>query len=536
MRLFVIAIFLVSCSKAPADLIVTGKIWTGNGIAEAMVISADTIVAIGSLDDIKNFEPTDKIESPPGQLIVPGFIDTHTHFVDGGFRLSSVQLRDAKTPNEFIERIKTYAAALPPGAWIVGGDWDHENWGGELPDRSWVDSVTQDHPLWINRLDGHMSLANTAALKAAGINDRVKDVEGGTIVRNKGRITGIFKDNAAWYIDKVVPTPPDELEDRALDTAMAYVASKGVTSVHNMSGNMGALFRAKKANRLKTRVYAGIPLVYWKDLSDSVKAHGFGDKWLRFGNLKAFVDGSLGSHTAAFHKPFTDSPKDSGFFITPPEELYKMIKSADSAGLHLMVHAIGDRAIHSILDVFERVGKENGQKDRRFRIEHVQHIAPEDIPRFASLGVIASMQPYHAIDDGRWADKIIGAERSKTTYAFKSLFDANAVVSFGSDWFVAPPTPLEGIYAAVTRRTLDDKNPGGWVPEQKISVEQALKAYTLNAAYASFEEDIKGSLEPGKLADFVILEKDITAIDPAEIRSVKVIRTVVGGKTVFAEK
>jgi predicted amidohydrolase YtcJ len=536
---FLLALVLISCSRDSVDLIVIGKIWTGNDsqpFAEAMAISGDTIVAIGSLNDIQTYEARETIRAAQHQVIVPGFIDTHTHFVDGGFRLSSVQLRDAKTPKEFIQRIKAHAATLPAGAWIVGGDWDHENWGGELPDRNWVDSVTNDHPLWINRLDGHMSLANTAALKAAGINDKVKDVDGGTIVRNKGRITGIFKDNATNYVDQVVPTPPDELEDRALDTAMAYVASKGVTSVHNMFGNMGALKRARKANRLKTRVYAGVPLAYWKELNDSVKANGFGDKWLHFGNVKAFVDGSLGSHTAAFHKPFIDSPKDSGFFITPPEDLYRMIKSADSAGLRLMVHAIGDRAIHSILDIFERVEKDNGPDDRRFRVEHAQHIAAEDIPRFAKLGVIASMQPYHAIDDGRWADKIIGPERSKTTYAFKSLFDANAIVCFGSDWFVAPPTPLEGIYAAVTRRTLDDKNPGGWVPEQKITLQQALKAYTLNGAYASFEEDLKGSLEPGKLADFVILEKDITAIDPTEIRSVKVIRTVVGGQTVFEEK
>lgn len=540
--LLVVVVSLWSCSsKQPADLIVVGKIWTGNEqqpIAEAMAIAGDTIVAIGTVSDINQYQGdnTKKIEAPDGQLIVPGFIDTHTHFVDGGFRLSSVQLRDAKTPEEFIQRIKAFAATLPDGAWIMGGDWDHENWGGELPDRNWVDSVTNGHPLWINRLDGHMSLANTAAMKAAGIDDKVKDVEGGTVVRSKGRVTGIFKDNASNYIDKVVPAPPDALEDRALDAAMSYVASKGVTSAHNMFGYTQALERAWKAHRLKTRIYSGMQLTRWRNLSEIVKKRGNGDEWLRIGNLKAFVDGSLGSHTAAFHKPFVDSPKDSGFFVTPPEELYAMIKSADSAGLRLMVHAIGDKAIHTLLDIFERVEKENGPADRRFRIEHAQHIAPADIPRFAQLGVVASMQPYHAIDDGRWADKIIGAERSKTTYAFKSLMDAKAVVSFGSDWFVAPPIPLEGIYAAVTRRTLDEKNPGGWVPEQKITVEQALKAYTLNAAYASFEENIKGSLETGKLADFVVLEKDITAIDPVEIRNVKVLRTVVGGQTVFEEK
>jgi predicted amidohydrolase YtcJ len=538
---FIAAISHGCITKHPADVVVYGKIWTGNEkqpLAEAMAINADTIVAIGTRSDVARYagDETRIIEASPGQLITPGFIDTHTHFVDGGFRLQSVLLRDAKTPSEFIQRIKDYGETLPPGEWIVGGDWDHENWGGELPDRNWIDSVTKDHPVWVTRLDGHMSLANTAAIKAAGIDDNVKDVPGGTIVRKKGRITGVFKDNATAYIERAIPAPGALLEDRALDTAMLYVASKGVTSVHNMSGFMDALDRAHKAGRLKTRIYAGVPLTEWRSLDSLIKTRGAGDRWLRIGNLKAFVDGSLGSHTAAFHEPFVDTPQDSGFFLTPPDELYSMIRSADSAGLHLMVHAIGDRAIHSLLNTFERVAKENGDKDRRFRIEHAQHIAPEDIPRFAQLGVIASMQPYHAIDDGRWADRVIGPERSKTTYAFRSLMDANVTVSFGSDWFVAPPTPLEGIYAAVTRRTLDDRNPGGWVPEQKITVEQALKAYTMAGAYASFEEDVKGSLEPGKLADFVILGSDITIIDPVAIRDVKVIRTVVGGKTVFEEK
>jgi predicted amidohydrolase YtcJ len=537
---------LISCSsKRQADTVVYGKIWTGNEkqpLAEAMAISGDTVIAIGSLSEIRQFEGdnTQKIQAGAGQLIVPGFIDTHTHFVDGGFRLQSVQLRDAKTPAEFIQRIKEYAQTIPPGEWITGGDWDHENWGGELPDRNWIDSVTKDHPVWVTRLDGHMSLANTAAMTAAGVSEadgiRVRDVDGGAIVRNKGRITGVFKDNATSYIEHAIPPAGAILEDRALDTAMNYVASKGVTSIHNMSGYMDAFDRARKGNRLKTRIYAGMPLTEWRTLDSLIKAKGNGDHWLMIGNLKAFVDGSLGSHTAAFHKGFTDAPRDSGFFVTPPDELYSMIKSADSAGLRLMIHAIGDRAINSLLNTFERVEKENGPKDRRFRIEHSQHIAPADMSRYAKLGVIASMQPYHAIDDGRWADRIIGPERSKTTYAFKSLLDANAIVSFGSDWFVAPPTPLEGIYAAVTRRTIDDKTPNGWVPEQKITVEQALKAYTLNAAYASFEEDFKGSLETGKAADFVILEKDITAIDPVDIRNVKVLRTVVGGKTVFEEK
>ncbi len=533
---------LAACSKHPtADNVVIGKIWTGNPKqpwAEALATRGDTLVAVGSKSELASWigDSTQVIKVPEGQLITPGFIDTHTHFIDGGFRLSSVQLRDAKTKEEFIKRIADYAKTVPAGTWIMGGDWDNQNWGGDLPERSWIDAVTPQHPVWVNRLDGHMSLANSAALKAAGITDKVNDVAGGAIERKKGKVTGIFKDNAMTLIDKFVPPPAEEQEDKALDAAMNYVASKGVTSAHNMSGSWPAFERARRQNRMITRIYAGTSINNWRELDAKIKKEGRGDAWLRFGNLKQFVDGSLGSHTAAFFKPFADAPGDSGFFLTPPDELYRGIKSADSAGLHLMVHAIGDKGIRTLLDIYERVEKENGPRDRRFRIEHLQHIHPADIPRLKTLGVIASMQPYHAIDDGRFAEKYIGYERCKTTYAFKSLMDAGATVAFGSDWFVAPPTPLEGIYAAVTRRTLDDKNPDGWVPEQKISVEEALKAYTINGAYASFEEGIKGSLEAGKLADFVVLDKDITAIDPVEIRDVKVVRTVVGAKVVYVAK
>jgi predicted amidohydrolase YtcJ len=254
---------------------------------------------------------------------------------------------------------------------------------------------------------------------------------------------------------------------------------------------------------------------------------------LRIGALKGFVDGSLGSHTAAFHEPFTDDPKNRGLFVNTEEDLYAWISGADRSGLHVAVHAIGDRAIATLLDVYERTMTENGARDRRFRIEHAQHLAPADIPRFARLGVIASMQPYHAIDDGRWADRVIGSERAKGAYAFRSLLDAKAQVAFGSDWFVAPPTPLEGIYAAVTRRTLDDRNPDGWVPEQKITVEEALAAYTRAGAYASFEEAAKGTIAEGMLADLTVIDRDLRAIPAPEIRDARVIRTIVAGRTVF---
>ncbi len=538
---FLLLVFFVSCKQHPvADQVVFGKVWTGDDQtpwAEGFAIVSDSIVEVGSASDIKKWigEGTKKMEAAPGNLVIPGFIDCHTHFMDGGFALASVQLRDAKTKEEFINRLKTFTATQPEGSWITHGDWDHENWGGELPSRDWIDSVTRHNPVWINRLDGHMHLANTAALKLAGIDDRVKPVDGGTIVRDKkGRITGVFKDNAQRLIDRVLPAPTPGQEDKALQSAMIYVAERGVTSAHNMSGYMDVFERARKNNSLITRIYAGMPLRDWRVLNEKIQQQGRGDKWLRIGNLKGFVDGSLGSHTAAFYKPFEDTPADSGFFVIAEAELYKRIKSADSAGLHIMTHAIGDRAIHTLLDIYERVAKENGARDRRFRIEHAQHVLPADFRRFTELQVIPSMQPYHAIDDGRWAEKVIGPERIKTTYAFRSFINAGAGPAFGSDWFVAPPTPLEGIYAAVTRQTIDGKNPDGWVPEQKISVEEALKSYTIRAAYASFEENIKGSIKPGKLADFVILEKNLFEIKPSEIRNVKVLRTSVGGKFVYS--
>jgi predicted amidohydrolase YtcJ len=350
----------------------------------------------------------------------------------------------------------------------------------------------------------------------------------------------VLKDNAMGLVDKVVPAPSAAMQDRALQAAMKYVNEQGVTSVHNMGSwsDLETFARARKTNALTTRIYAAVPLADWQRLRDVVaaRAHGGadgrGDEWLRVGGLKGFVDGSLGSHTAAFHQPFDDAPKDKGLLVNTPEDLYAWISGADKASLHVMVHAIGDRANGLLLDIYERVSRENGERDRRFRIEHAQHLAPADIPRFARLGVIASMQPYHAIDDGRWAEKFIGG-RIKTTYAFRSLLDEKARLAFGSDWFVAPPTPLEGIYAAVTRRTLDDRNPAGWVPEQKIAVEEAVRAYTAAGAFASFDESRKGVIASGRLADLVILDRNIFEIAPEEIRNVKVHLTVAGGKAVY---
>jgi predicted amidohydrolase YtcJ len=531
-------------ASAPITLaLVNARVWTGDRAApwaEAIAVRGDAIAAVGTSDEIRRLAAGLTPIDAAGRLVVPGFIDAHVHFVDGGFRLTSVQLRDARTREVFVDRIRAFAATVPHGTWITGGDWDHSLWGGELPARDWIDAATPNHPVWINRLDGHMALANRAALDAAGVNRTTADVAGGEIVRGRrGEPTGLLKDNAMALVNKVVPAPAPEMQDRALAAAMQYVAEQGVTSVHNMGGwsALDTFARARRANALRVRIYGLVPLADWERLRDVVAkktyggSDGRGDEWLRVGGLKGFVDGSLGSHTAAFDQPFDDAPKDRGLLVNQPEDLDRWIAGADKAGLHVVVHAIGDRANRLLLDIYQRVAAEHGARDRRFRIEHAQHLAAADIPRFAQLGVVASMQPYHAIDDGRWAEQYIG-RRIQTTYAFRSLLDAGATLAFGSDWFVAPPTPLEGIYAAVTRRTLDDRHPGGWVPQQKITVEEALRAYTSGAAYASFDETRKGMLTAGRLADFVMLDRNLFEIAPEEIRHARVVMTVVGGRKV----
>lgn len=540
-----VSLLLAGCARVPeepADLVlVDGVVWTGDPAlprAEALAVRGGRIFAVGSNDEVRALVgPATRVVELRGRMVVPGFIDAHTHFIDGGFQLSSVDLRDADTPDEFVRRIAEFARRLGPGQWITGGNWDHERWGGELPRREWIDSVTRENPAFVQRLDGHMALANSRALALAGVTAATPEPRGGTIVRRprSREPAGVLKDEAMGLVYRVIPPPGEAELDAALDAAVRHALALGVTQVHDMATweHLETYRRARARGTLPVRVYSVVPLATWERLRDYVAQNGRGDERLWWGGLKGYVDGSLGSTTAWFYEPYDDAPQTSGLMTTDTAALRGWIRDADAAGLHVIVHAIGERANDWLLDVYEEVQRANGPRDRRFRIEHAQHLRREAIPRFAALGVTASMQPYHAIDDGRWAEKRIGPKRIRTTYAFRSLLDAGARLAFGSDWTVAPIDPLWGVYAAVTRRTLDDRNPDGWVPEEKITVEETLRAYTAEGAYAGYREQDVGTLEAGKRADLVVLSRNLLSIDPVEIPEVDVDLTVVEGEVVY---
>ena len=515
---------------------------TNRSTAEAIAVSGNRIAAVGTSADIMRLaEQGTRIIDARGRVVLPGFNDAHVHFLSGGFQLSSVDLRDANTQEEFADRLRRFAANVTPGKWITGGDWDHERWPtNALPTRQLIDPFTAGTPVFVSRLDGHMALANGVALRLAGITRETKDPDGGLIVRDSKteEPTGVLKDAAMGLIYKIIPPSTFEEKLAAARAATEHAARLGVTSVQDMStgADAGVYQTLRERGELKTRIYGMNPLQRWQKLADVGVRAAFGSDILRIGGLKAFSDGSLGSTTALFFEPYSDAPNTRGL---PADEMFpqgamlQRVIEADHAGLQVMIHAIGDRANHEILSIFEQVTRKNGARDRRLRIEHAQHLRAQDIPRFGRTKVIASMQPYHCADDGRWAEKRIGVERAKGTYAFRSLLDSGATLAFGSDWTVAPLDPLQGIAAAVTRRTLDGKHPNGWVPEQKITVEEAVRAYTLGSAYAEFGDQSKGSLSVGKLADIVMLDQDIFTIDPSQIEKARVVLTVMDGRIVF---
>jgi hypothetical protein len=462
----------------------------------------------------------------------------------GGFSLANVDVRDAQSPQEMARRLGDYARKLPKGRWILGGDWDHERWpDAPLPTREMIDAATPDHPVWINRLDGHMGLANSLALKLAGVTRETKDPPGGVIVRDAktGEPTGVLKDAAEELVDRAVPAKTFEEKHIAARAATEHAAQVGVTSLTDMSAgeDVGLYQYMLEHSELKTRIYAIRSIVSWETLAKTGVRAAFGSDMLRIGGLKGFADGSLGSSTALFFEPYSDTPNTRGLLfdqMLPEGIMLKRVEGADKLGLQIMIHAIGDEANKRILDIYQQAADKNGPRDRRFRIEHAQHLRASEIPRFGKQKVVASMQPYHAADDGRWCDKRIGPERSKGTYAFRSLLENGAVLAFGSDWTVAPLNPMEGLKAAVTRQTLDGKHPNGWHPEQKLTLDEAIRAFTVGSAYAEFAENVKGTIAPGKLADLVMLDRDLYAVPPTEIDQARVLLTVMDGRIVHEAK
>jgi predicted amidohydrolase YtcJ len=524
-------------------LLTNGKIWTGDPahrFVEAVAIDGNRIVAAGTNDEaIAAAGPNARRIDLRGRLAVPGLIDNHTHFIDGGFEISRVQLRDAATPEEFARRIGEYAKKIGKGKWIIGGQWDQTLWNPvQLPTRQMIDAVTPDNPVFVSRLDGHMALANSVALKLGGITRASVDPPGGTIVRDaNGEPSGVLKDSAMDPVWSAMPSASTDERAAAARAGLAEAAKHGVTAFCDMSGgeaydDFRAWQKLERAGQLTARVYLFTPISEYQRLVAASVERNFGGDRLRIGGLKGFADGSLGSATAALFEPFSDDANNRGLTMESMTNgaMRKRVDDANAHNLHIAIHAIGDRANDETLKIFEA---QPDSRERRFRIEHAQHLNAAIIKRFADDRVIASMQPYHAIDDGRWAETKIGHERAKGTYAFRSLLDAGAILTFGSDWTVAPLDPILGIYAAVTRRTIDGRNPNGWIPEQKITVEEALRCYTVNNAYAMFRENEIGKIAPGMRADVVVLSDDLFTIAPEKIEGVKVDMTIFDGDVIF---
>jgi predicted amidohydrolase YtcJ len=541
-------LFFPACTRVSemADLVLlNGSVWTGENSrpwAEAIAAKGDKIISVGLSNDVRKFVGRHtRVLDLKGELVLPGFIDSHTHFLSGGFSLLSVRLREAASKQEFVARIEEKATRSGPGEWILNGDWDQQQFDPpELPRRDWIDTVTPDNPVCVNRHDGHMILANSLALRLAGITRDTPSPGGGEILHDSGtgEPTGILKDAAMGLVTRHIPEPSFAEKIRAAEAALEHAAELGVTSVHDMadSSNFKVYQDLLNRKKLTSRVFLYIHVSDVDLYARLFLKAPFGNDYLKIGGLKGFIDGSLGSSTALFFEPYADNPDQFGLLSSdmfPEGIMEQRILAADKAGLQVAIHAIGDKANAVILDVFEKVIVQNGPRDRRWRIEHAQHLRPGDIERMAKLGLIASVQPYHAIDDGRWAEKKIGLDRCRTTYAFRSLLGKGVLLACGSDWTVAPLDPLTGIYAAVTRRTTDGKNPDGWFPEQKISLEEAVRGYTLNGAFAEFAEELKGTVSAGKLADLVILNQNIFRIPADEIRKTRVTTTIVGGNIIF---
>jgi predicted amidohydrolase YtcJ len=533
-------------SRPAADLIVhNARIWTVNSAqpeAEAVAVLHGRFAAVGADAAVMLWRgPGTRVVDAKGARLLPGFNDAHVHFSGGGASLASVQLTSATSLQEFVKRIADYASKVPKGEWIRNGNWDDTKWTpAKLPTRQDIDAVTPDNPVIFDRYDGHMILVNSKVLALAGITSKTPDPPGGVIVRDAtGQPTGALKDAAIELVAHIAPPLSSAQRRRAIDAALQEAAMRGVTSVQDMSldyGDLAVYSQLLEQGKLTVRVY-GAPLI--ANIEDQARlgiGRAFGSPFLRIGALKMFADGSLGSRTAYFIQPYSDEPENRGLLFSdmlPLAKASQRLMRADAANLQVCTHAIGDAAIATTLDLYQAVEKADGPRDRRWRIEHSQHMAAKDFDRFAQLHVIASVQPSQVIDDGRWAEARIGHDRAGRMHPYRTFIDHGVRLAFGTDWPIAPLDPMLTLYAATTRATLDGKNPQGWFPEQKLSIQEAIAIHTMGSAYAEFQEHDKGSIEVGKLADMVLLNQDLLAIAPAAIRDTHVLKTWVGGVEVY---
>jgi predicted amidohydrolase YtcJ len=542
--------------QTPADVIfINGDIYPGassGGVlpsafkhspherAQALAVAGGKIIAIGSNTDVEKFKGAKtKVVDLGGHFVVPGFNDAHTHLASGGFEKLNVDLVGTKSLDEMKQRIAARVKTAAPGEWITGRGWDHTLWAEQkTPTRQDIDAVTGNHPAIFNRVDGHIAVANSAALKAAGITAQSRDPHGGKIDRDeKGEPTGILRETAMSEVFSKIPPPSPAQRRRAAELALQDAAQWGITSAQDNSDWEDFLVyeQLEKEGKLTLRIAEWLPFdAPVEKLEQMRKHHPASDPMLHTTMLKGFMDGSLGSRTAAMLAPYNDDPKNAGIPRYEQDALDKKAVERAKAGFQLGFHAIGDRGARMALDAFALAEQASGKRDFRFRIEHAQVVAPEDYKKFKDLGVIASMQPNHLLTDMNWAEAHIGAERAKHSYAWKEFLDDGVALAFGTDYPVEPITPFRGLYAAVTR-----KNEAGtkqYFPEQKLTIDQAIAAYTTGSAYGEFAEQKKGMLAKGMLADFVVLDRDITKVDPAEILKTKVLHTVVGGKTVYEAK
>jgi hypothetical protein len=542
-----------------ADLIVTAdRVWTGDPDrpwAEAVAIRGDRILAVGSRAEVMGLRAANtRVVENSGRFITPGFIDNHTHFQSAGALLLGVNLLDVADESGLVLRVREARDRLPAGSWLVDGQWGaYESWAQNAtgregddapaaapfdPDRSMIDSITPNTPALLNKWDRSAYLANGRALELAGADCSWEGVQCAA-----GAPTGRLTPQAAARVRRVIPAK--SLEQRLAESrgALHHLAELGVTTIHDITGReqMQVFTMLRDAGELTTRVYARPTLDRWDELAAAGITHGFGGDYLKIGGLKGFVDGIMGNSSAHFYEPYLTTGVRGSWrtMMTEPPGMLPLLLGADSAGHWPQVHAIGDEAIDTLLDMYEHVIRTNGPKERRFRVIHTQVIrGPEVAARMARMGIVAEVQPYHAIDDMRWMEERIGSARSRWAYAFRTLDEAGVTLSFGSDW---PGTnaawytadPLTGMYAAVTRQTLDGNPPDGWFPEERVDLETALRAYTVNNAWVAGEEGAKGSLEPGKLADLVVIDRDIFTSPPEELKDADVLLTIVGGKVVY---